>query len=475
MGPRSDQNKSDPARGRRIEELTPHGTEVQRRVLRRGEFLPFCRSLVGYLGAGEIPMQHLTWCEHSILAFKEFVAFCGGSGEADEVTISYIEAIKGMEDDDSGLIIPYKMARSHALVQDARDPQEAMWHSQKNKEARERRKKNILAARMKKDGDKKKNKQDTQQVADEDSDYEYDEEDSEEENDTDHPRFPPTDDMYQFLTWKWIRKTVEIETNAVSNIGGLLFWLCTLQCCISVAVLGIGSREFDGGDVTETMTTVILGSVGILASILLGARGAIAESEALIRFFFQIQLWMIALLTAYIYVSFNFLLRYDGQCASTTDVSVSTNLPNNSAAEQCDVDKKWLIIRLAINVTLLITCVVATALSLDIVDTFNTKESLTENMMIFKYFQRKLDEVELQIQHEQDRRDRKMQQEQAEAEVCEPPAGTEVDFLGDVGDPQQPWSPPNSSQGVTPVNLDGPSPISPDLGSPGPPPPTPEV
>eukprot|EP01062_Namystynia_karyoxenos_P005188 TRINITY_DN1182_c1_g1_i1.p2 TRINITY_DN1182_c1_g1~~TRINITY_DN1182_c1_g1_i1.p2 ORF type:complete len:486 (+),score=177.15 TRINITY_DN1182_c1_g1_i1:105-1460(+) len=393
----------------------PLGTEKEMRVRRRGEFKGFCASVLSLVGGRPVPLDEYTWFEHTLVALKNTMPDLGLHELEDDVTTLYIEAVKAMEHPNSGLAPPYKMSRKRTLVQDVRDPQQVLW-------AREKAEKAAAARRQQQRHMLEEEQAEKSQEATSPTrgygavDWDTDEE---EEGSNDHPRFPPTDDMYQFLTWKWLRKRIELEDQGVAYTGVMVFWLSVLQTALAATILGVGSRTFVGGNVSDTLATCFTGALGILASVWLGMRGVLGENEVLVRAFFLCQLWMLACVTAYLYVTLGFLFDYSDLCGRVQDLSAAST-GAAVAAGQCDEDRKYLLIQCALNLCIWLSIVAASGNCLEMLDGLNDRDAIMEDVLVFKFFQRKLDEMELQLQWEEDRRIREAKQVEEFADYQDP-------------------------------------------------------
>eukprot|EP00755_Sulcionema_specki_P025884 Sspe_Gene.84344::Locus_55362_Transcript_2_3_Confidence_0.667_Length_465::g.84344::m.84344 len=104
------------------------------------------------------------------------------------------------------------------------------------------------------------------------------------------------------------------------------------------------------------------------------------------------QLWLIALLASYLYITLEFIVENERQCSPSLGDLAATGDSN------CDSSRTELALSIVLCLIDFCACFGMTFLVLELLDGLNDKTVLSEELMMFKFFQRKLDELNLQLQ-----------------------------------------------------------------------------
>eukprot|EP00755_Sulcionema_specki_P034760 Sspe_Gene.21252::Locus_7939_Transcript_1_1_Confidence_1.000_Length_1527::g.21252::m.21252 len=232
----------------------------------------------------------------------------------------------------------------------------------------------------------------------------YNDEEEKYEYQAEHPVALPTQDMYAFVTWKWMRKRLFIEHAGTTQHSVVLFYLCIVQVLLSAGIWGIGASEMDGGRIEVVLSTFAVGVVGLISATY-GLLGSLAMNESFIRKYFIGQLWVLSIVTVYLYTSISVIDHHIKEChPSGSDLSDGAAVVYNGTVQHinyghCGSDQARALASFILATATLVLCVVAGNEAAQLQDGLNDTAVLEQDILIFKHFQRRYDEVHMQLAH----------------------------------------------------------------------------
>ncbi|KAJ9443957.1 hypothetical protein DIPPA_08357 [Diplonema papillatum] len=285
------------------------------------------------------PERVYLWFEQKLLVVRQsplLRPFVGSHDNEDTVTEAYVQAIAAMEAS-SDLAAPYTMAGSHDLNKTLVAEDGSLHHANRGCSA--------------------------------------------------YPLLPETRDVYQFLTWKWAQKRMAIENDGVASASVHVFYSSALQLCISIGLFVLGCTQLPDGDFTYIVVSIFAGVVGTAASVY-GVVGALTQSEGALLAFVSGQLWTLALLSSYLHVVVELFLSNERVC--------NPSLANFAGSTGCT--RGWLVASCLLCVILLAVSFYTVFHALNLADGVNDRAGLNDEIIILKFFQRKLDEMHMHLE-----------------------------------------------------------------------------
>ena len=225
-------------------------------------------------------------------------------------------------------------------------------------------------------------------------------------NTNEYPMFLESDDMYQFLTWKWIIKRLQIEEASTSRHGLRGFFLGIIQVLLCFAIGIMGLIQIEESKYVFTLSSGFIFVIGIWSSYF-GILGSLTKSEFHIRRFLTGELWVLSLATTYLYMTIDGSIVNDKECNPSTYTYASSS---------SGCDERWTEIGISSGFCLLMigNCVCcfchfkkkiiknkkkhniktqfwAIFVALNIIDGINDMEGIENEIVMLKFFERKLD------------------------------------------------------------------------------------
>eukprot|EP01064_Diplonema_japonicum_P008490 TRINITY_DN15954_c0_g1_i1.p1 TRINITY_DN15954_c0_g1~~TRINITY_DN15954_c0_g1_i1.p1 ORF type:complete len:358 (+),score=51.43 TRINITY_DN15954_c0_g1_i1:38-1075(+) len=203
---------------------------------------------------------------------------------------------------------------------------------------------------------------------------------------TQHPLCGETRDLYQILTWKWLKKRLEIEESDIRKGSVAATYIAVLQIMLSIALVVLGTLEFHSVKYVFVIMSIVIGVFGMIS----GLVRIFTSSEVNTRRFLSLQLWLLCLLSTYLHTAAEEVLGNNKVCTpSESDLS--------SSGTACSDVQSVLIASLIICCVGLVSTFFTIFLTLDMLDGQSDRESIENEILMFKFFQRKIDEMELQL------------------------------------------------------------------------------
>eukprot|EP01060_Flectonema_neradi_P027578 TRINITY_DN3717_c0_g1_i1.p1 TRINITY_DN3717_c0_g1~~TRINITY_DN3717_c0_g1_i1.p1 ORF type:complete len:274 (+),score=41.70 TRINITY_DN3717_c0_g1_i1:40-822(+) len=148
-------------------------------------------------------------------------------------------------------------------------------------------------------------------------------------NTNEYPMFLEVDDMYQFLTWKWILKRLEIEEAGTSRYGLRCFFLNVIQVLLCIGIGIVGLFQIDDAKYVFSLSSGFIFVIGIWSSYF-GVLGSLTKSEFHVRRFLTGELWVLSLATTYLYMTI------DGSIINDKECTPSKNSYAQGSSSGCD-------------------------------------------------------------------------------------------------------------------------------------------
>eukprot|EP01064_Diplonema_japonicum_P000376 TRINITY_DN10266_c0_g1_i2.p1 TRINITY_DN10266_c0_g1~~TRINITY_DN10266_c0_g1_i2.p1 ORF type:complete len:396 (+),score=55.22 TRINITY_DN10266_c0_g1_i2:51-1190(+) len=198
-----------------------------------------------------------------------------------------------------------------------------------------------------------------------------------------------TYDRLEFATRKYWKLLLFIKTEEINRLRFNILLASVIEFVVSISLFGVGSQQLDGGRTTVVIATYSASVVGILSSCL-GFFGALPEApnEYTLYLFYSAQVWLMALLTTFVFIELNFINDNNSKC--------TPSLASYAGDDACD-NRAELYASLIIGFLKLLNVLFAAYTTSQLLDEANDQSSLTDKFLLFKYKLSLIRELQLPV------------------------------------------------------------------------------
>eukprot|EP01065_Artemidia_motanka_P023664 TRINITY_DN28324_c0_g1_i1.p1 TRINITY_DN28324_c0_g1~~TRINITY_DN28324_c0_g1_i1.p1 ORF type:complete len:749 (+),score=213.29 TRINITY_DN28324_c0_g1_i1:196-2442(+) len=201
----------------------------------------------------------------------------------------------------------------------------------------------------------------------------------------------PTRDRLEWATRRLLQLRLAIEQDDLYNQRFGVLVTSAAQFVLSLLIFALGSHELEGGRFVVLIATFIAGIVGVLAAFI----GAFASfprmpNEKMMSLFHSMQIWMISLLTTFMFVEIRRFYDNERQCNPSQATFVQ--------ADACD-DRSGIAATLMVGGALFCIVFVGCHEAGDCLDTINDAGQAHDRALLFRYQLALLRELQAPLLH----------------------------------------------------------------------------
>eukprot|EP00756_Hemistasia_phaeocysticola_P048865 Hpha_TRINITY_DN23276_c0_g1::TRINITY_DN23276_c0_g1_i1::g.30223::m.30223 len=186
-----------------------------------------------------------------------------------------------------------------------------------------------------------------------------------------------TRDRLEWASRKMLMLRLKIEREDLYYQRFRIILSCMLQMTLSFFIFILGSLELKGGRFVVLLATYLAGAVGMLSGIVGGFSCLpISPNEKMVSLFQSMQIWMISLLTTFMFVELRHLYDNELQCVPSVTTYVQ--------ADPCN-DRGAIGVTLLVGLALFIVVFVGCHEAGECLDTINDAGAALDRSLLFRY------------------------------------------------------------------------------------------
>ncbi|KAJ9466703.1 hypothetical protein DIPPA_18429 [Diplonema papillatum] len=202
---------------------------------------------------------------------------------------------------------------------------------------------------------------------------------------------PETDDWYEVEHRNFMKNRIRIEMKDTAKYCVWLFYLSILEFCLGCVIFGVGSVQLGGGSDAVVIASFTSGGVMVLSSCL-GFVGSLSAHKDYIQRFMVSALLTMSFLTTYLYVEIAFLSESELEFSSK-------DLAAGTAVEGAKERRAEIILSLIFAAIALVITFVSTFACTQALDSINSRDTIRDDALVFRYFQVRFTELKRQVEH----------------------------------------------------------------------------
>eukprot|EP01059_Diplonema_ambulator_P030676 TRINITY_DN5345_c0_g1_i2.p1 TRINITY_DN5345_c0_g1~~TRINITY_DN5345_c0_g1_i2.p1 ORF type:complete len:438 (+),score=70.91 TRINITY_DN5345_c0_g1_i2:144-1316(+) len=198
-----------------------------------------------------------------------------------------------------------------------------------------------------------------------------------------------TYDRLEYATRKYWKILLHQTSEEISSGR---FWILVSSCfefLVAIVLFALGAQQLEGGR-TMVVIATFASSIVAVTTCCFGFFGALPDSpnEYALYLYYASQIWLLALLTTFVFVELNFINDNDSRC--------SPSLASYATTDKC-ANRAELIATLVVGFIKLLNVLFSSYTTTALLDDTNYQSSLNDKFLLFKYKSNIVKELQMPI------------------------------------------------------------------------------